>query len=240
MAELDFLRPQTKEILLQNIHYIDEYDFIGFYNAIQNNTDNRLTGECTRVLYDLDLDPLLGLNASRTDIPAGFLFGVSIPDNFILPDNITSIGRAAFGYSDIKSISLPNTCKRILNYAFNNCVHLTDINFNQVQTIGDFSFYGCNGLKEIVIPDTCKSLGISCFQSCFNLEKVILPDNIIIEHQCFEKCFHLHSIYIGKNTKLNGPWIFPDSSKCTVYCPEEMYNDVLEYTQDYACKVKII
>ena len=39
-----------------------------------------------------------------------------------------------------------------------------------MKSIGDYAFYGCENLKEIVIPDSVKRIGDSAFDDCKNLK----------------------------------------------------------------------
>lgn len=62
--------------------------------------------------------------------------GIEEPqENLVIPEGIEIIGPAVFAsknkfqYSDIKSVKLPNSLKKIENDAFSHCTKLTDIQF---------------------------------------------------------------------------------------------------------------
>ena len=57
--------------------------------------------------------------------------GEEVPENFILPEEVTSIGAYSFtGYRKLKSVTLPESITSIGNHAFDNCDYLTEINYN--------------------------------------------------------------------------------------------------------------
>ena len=43
---------------------------------------------------------------------------------------------------------------------------------NSVTSIGDYAFYGCNGLTSITIPNSVTSIGEEAFEGCFGLTDV--------------------------------------------------------------------
>ena len=51
------------------------------------------------------------------------------------------------------------------------------INFgNNVKTIGDYAFYGCGGVKEIVFGNALESIGVATFSNCINISHdVMMP-----------------------------------------------------------------
>ena len=76
---------------------------------------------------------------------------------FKVPNGVTSI---PYGYS----------------IYYNN--FLTSIDFNQVETLGDFSIAGCTKLSIINIPKTLTLIGEGVFSSSYSLKKYIVdPDN---------------------------------------------------------------
>ena len=47
-----------------------------------------------------------------------------------------------------------------------------------IQTIGDYAFYGCSPLKQIVIPESVKSIGSHAFQRCAGLREITIPGGV--------------------------------------------------------------
>lgn len=63
-----------------------------------------------------------------------------------------------FTYPYLKSLTIPNTVKRISDYAFVECISLETVDLgNGVETLGS-SFIGCTSLKNVRLPKTLKSI----------------------------------------------------------------------------------
>lgn len=125
-----------------------------------------------------------------------------------LPERLTSIANRAFGYSGIKSISLPSTLKTLgtnTNYAyiFSYCTSLETVTFaenNKVESLGNYTFQHCEALKSIMLPEGIKTLGNYVFQYCYALKDVALPESLTtIGTALFSNCTSLESLDLGKS-----------------------------------------
>lgn len=91
--------------------------------------------------------------------------------NVIIPEGVTTIGAYAFfGCINIENLTLPSTLETIGTAAFYGSVsnyysYLSTSfeNCKNLKSIGGNAFYGCSGIKEVVIPDNCKYIGDSAF-----------------------------------------------------------------------------
>ena len=45
--------------------------------------------------------------------------------------------------------------------------------------IGDYAFFRCSSLSDIVIPDSVTDIGKCAFESCSYLSSVVIPDSVI-------------------------------------------------------------
>ena len=105
----------------------------------------------------------------------------------ILPSSIdnkaiTDIGPNSFSYTDIRTISLPNSIITIQHNAFNKCENLYQVNLSQnLILIGDYAFSECTMLSEITLPESLTSLGSYCFYKCSSLKHITIPSNAINE-----------------------------------------------------------
>ena len=74
-------------------------------------------------------------------------------ESIIIPNNITSIEKMAFGScTKLLSIIIPKNVTSIGEWAFENCIKLTSITIpNNVTSIGESVFYGCSNLGLIVV-----------------------------------------------------------------------------------------
>ena len=118
---------------------------------------------------------------------------------FIIPDNVTSIGDGAFrDCTSLTSITIPDSVTSIGAYAFCNCSNLTSITIPEgITSIGNYTFYGCKSLTSITIPDSVTSIGSDAFSNCSSLTSVTIPDSVTsIRGYAFSGCTSLTSITI--------------------------------------------
>ena len=86
---------------------------------------------------------------------------------------------SCFYYSNITSISIPNTVVEIDAQAFIGCENLTNIKIpNSVTTIGNGAFSNCTSIENLIIPDSVISIGNGAFCCCTNLKTVIIGKNV--------------------------------------------------------------
>ena len=76
---------------------------------------------------------------------------------------LTSIGKGAFGYSDVlETITIPATVKTIASHAFYFSDGLKSVSFEDdsaLVSIGAYAFRGCPVLENVYIPEFVESLG---------------------------------------------------------------------------------
>jgi len=82
--------------------------------------------------------------------------------------------------------------------------------------IGDFMFYYCNNLQNIVLPDDITSIGYRAFLLCEALTTIDIPDGVIsIGNHAFNCCSSLTSIDIPKGVTSIGDYAFNGCSSLT-------------------------
>ncbi len=104
--------------------------------------------------------------------------------------NVTSIGLMAFFYSDLTSITIPNSVTSIGDHAFGYCSGLTSITIpNSVTSIGRGAFQNCSGLTSITIPNGVTSIGNYAFSDCSGLTSITIPNSVTsIGNDAFYYC----------------------------------------------------
>ncbi len=63
--------------------------------------------------------------------------------------------------------------------------------------IGDYGFYGCNGLITVSLPETLASIGCYAFSESYSLSSINLPQGLnFVNHSAFGFCKNLETIVI--------------------------------------------
>ena len=85
----------------------------------------------------------------------------------IIPNTLITISGWAFASSELSSISLPDSLINISESTFRNCKNIVNIDIpNNVQKIESEAFYDCEQLTKIFIPKSVTELGGGIFASC--------------------------------------------------------------------------
>jgi BspA type Leucine rich repeat region (6 copies) len=86
---------------------------------------------------------------------------------------ITSIGNYAFSQSSLTSVTIPNSITNIGLAAFGYCYILTTVTIpNSVISIGDGAFLECSSLASVAIPNNVTSIGYQAFVLCTRLTNI--------------------------------------------------------------------
>ncbi len=101
-------------------------------------------------------------------------------DTCVIPSDITEIGPEAFRECSLKSITIPDTVKKIDKMAF----------------------YGCKKLERVAIEEGVAYIGVSAFASCPKLTSVMIPASVTdICAGAFSGCTSLSSVEIASGNK---------------------------------------
>ena len=66
-----------------------------------------------------------------------------------------------------------------------------------IKEISKWAFYGCSGLKEVVLPKGLETIGQRAFDGCIQLEEIVFPEGLkTIGYGSFSGCSGLKSIQI--------------------------------------------
>lgn len=139
-----------------------------------------------------------------------------------VPDGVTVIPKHAFSDSNIIKITLPNSLKKIDEYAFINCTRLREISIpGSVEEIGDYALSRCSSLTSVTFQEGIQTIGC-CLTGCSKLTYVVLPQSVTrISYSTFNDCSSLSDIYYAGSKAewsniYNGP-ITDDSSGITIH-----------------------
>ena len=89
------------------------------------------------------------------------------------------------------------------------CENLAEVVLPNVQSIGDFAFFGCKALTSIDIPSSVRSIGEYTFRECSALQTVTIHNSADEEFAPYigAKCFYLVN---DKNSGEDQYYIVPD------------------------------
>jgi len=160
--------------------------------------------------------------------------------NVVVPEGITTIAGFAFDSTSVKTVVLPNTVKKIGNYAFSDCSKLTQINIpSSVTSIEDCAFNKCSSLKEIVFPGSVKKLPDRVCDYCNALTKVVVEEGITeIKASAFSFCENLTDIFLPMSLTKIGDHLLLCSGKPTMHVYSGSYAE--KYAQENELPVEIV
>lgn len=153
-----------------------------------------------------------------------------------LPQSLKRIGNGAFSLcAKLEKINLPENLTYLGVGAFENCTKLEKINIPAgIEVINERAFES-SGLKEVTIPSTVKTVGMMAFNSCRKLEKVIISEGIkSIEHSAFSSCPLLSDITLPESLENIGDNAFNGTAYANN--PENLENGAL-YWKDVLLEV---
>ena len=130
---------------------------------------------------------------------------------------VVHIAQSAFLNTDITSVTIPASVKRIGNGAFSSCFSLETVTFesgSSLETIGEYAFALSSALTSITIPASVKDIRLHAFQDCSNLATVTFESGISLETISEGVFFNvaLTSIIIPASVKNIGPMAFAGCS----------------------------
>ena len=136
-----------------------------------------------------------------------------------LPDSVQEIGREAFVTSGLKSLVVPESCRRITLYAFSGCplkyVTFRDVNHNHMIILGEGVFQNCTGLKKVTFPANAKLISMrdDVFKGDAAL-RVVLNTQVVREigANSFADCAALESFTLSSKLKSVHPAAFSGCS----------------------------
>jgi len=159
-------------------------------NTVYDSRDN-----CNAIIETATNTMIVGCSSttfpnSVQHIGAYAFNGSSNLTNITIPDNIISIGCAAFAFSQLISLYLGDGLDSIAESAFYYCTNLSEVHMgDKIHAIGTKAFSSCNTLKSIVIPNSVTSIPVDICYASRNLESVVIPNSVTnINAGAFNSC----------------------------------------------------
>ena len=124
---------------------------------------------------------------------------------------------SAYENPKLKKVVLPQNIESIPNRMFEGCEVLTSITIPEtVTSIGEKAFSCCYQLKEISIPDAVTYIGKTAFMHCDIIKEVKLPSKLSrITENMFSHCYDLETVTIPTSVKYIDEAAFRNCSKLT-------------------------
>lgn len=113
------------------------------------------------------------------------------------------MSRLIYCWQEKEYFSVPQSVKVIEPFAFCLQKRLRNIELhNDIVSIGDAAFMGCEALEHIAIPHSVVEIESDTFHICISLKSVKLHDEITqIERHAFRHCDALQKIVLPRNLK---------------------------------------
>ena len=113
----------------------------------------------------------------------------------------------------LTSITFPDSCTRINEFAFSDCLSLETVRFGKgLEVIGKYAFSDCKWLKEVIFNDSTpwfRKIGHAAFANCFRLTSIRLPDSVkTIDEYAFYGCASLTKIHMPVSLQYIGHGAF--------------------------------
>lgn len=138
---------------------------------------------------------------------------------------ITGIGTCVDSHVIIPKFIDGYTVTTIGETVFYGCEHIREIIIpDTVTSIGNSAFYGCSSLTEISISNSVTSISDSAFYDCSSLTSITIPDSVTsIGYEAFHGCSSLTSITMPNNvTNIGYGAFFGCSSLTNITVPDSV------------------
>lgn len=112
-----------------------------------------------------------------------------------LNEGLATIGNLAFGFTELTHIDFPNSLKSIGNEAFNGS-KLTNVATRNVEEIGQWAFQH-TPIETLTIGDGLRSIGQYAFFHCQHLTEILIPCNVVsVGEFAFGECIKVKQLTI--------------------------------------------
>ena len=127
--------------------------------------------------------------------------------------NLKTIGNVAFGFTNIKELTIPGNVETVGRWIVEGCRSLASLTIEEgVKTLSESSFYGA-AVKTIKIPSTITEIPAYCFDAS-DIESIELHNGITsIGDAAFRNCSNLKALTIPGSVTRIGQWILENGDR---------------------------
>lgn len=206
---------EIKELVIPNgVTIINPWTFVGCID-ITSVTIPRSILE----IYDLAFFGCDNLKKVQIeDLSAWCNISFSQNNIYNLNSNPLVIARHLFlNDEEITNLELPNNIVSVKDFAFSGCDGLSSVSIpSSVKSIGRSAFEGCNGLTSISLPSSVTDIGIYAFSGCKQLNEIDIPNGVLsIGEDAFSYCDNLTNIAIPNSVTLIDNMAFQECKRLT-------------------------
>ena len=224
----------TSVTIGESVTSIGEYAFYGCSSLTKTNYTGDIAGWCKIEFGDYDTNPMYYSH--------NFYINDQEIKDLVIPNNVTSIGYAAFVYcSSLTSVTIGESVTHIGNGAFWFCSSLSSVTINSDAIVSEdyksddniSDIFGSQ-VTEYIIGNHVKGIGRSAFRDCSSLTSVTIGESVTsIGESAFSGCSSLTSITCKAATPPTiGGWTFNNvSTSIPVYVPCESIQSYREHNQ---------
>ena len=138
-----------------------------------------------------------------TKIGRAAFSGTTLSGALIIPDDVVEIGDRAFAQTNISSLQLSANLKVIGDAAFSSCASLAGTLSlpESLESIGSSAFHGCSMLSgTLTLPSKLTEIPFQCFMSCGFTGDLVIHDNIkSVGFSAFSSCAFNGQLTLSSN-----------------------------------------
>jgi len=146
--------------------------------------------------------------------------GYDVPLTVVLGDSVKHVGNFLSSYECIDNLTIGENVETIGEYAFGWCVGLKNVKIpDSVCDIGADAFFECDGLTSVTLGNGVTNIGAYAFGACDDLTSVTFGNGVAnIDDWAFAYCTSLTNIVFEGNVPAIGTGCFTNANpSCTVY-----------------------
>ena len=117
-------------------------------------------------------------------------------ETIVIQNNITSLQNGVLSHINAKQLFCESQTLGFASCAYNS--NLVTLKLPNIQTLGDYGFYYCDNLKNVLLSDSMDSIGQESFAYCKSLTNITLSAKTL-KSSSFAECSNLTNLKFTKN-----------------------------------------
>ncbi len=137
----------------------------------------------------------------------------------VIPASVKKLSDSAFYLcTEITSVTVPETVTKIGERCFGWCTKLTSVTLPRgITEIPDYCFNYCTALTDVNVPDYCSVIGKRAFSYCNSLTEFTITDTVVtLGDRAFADCDKLDYLFVPDSVTEIGESILDGSPECLI------------------------